>query len=137
MTCCINSYIWRKLTVIADSYLCHIQNRTVIICKKILTSLNIFSIVAVKRRINKSIVRLTQKLLYHLCNSVKIRPVHKIQFLKNSPAHNLLFKYAFVRNIGKLRISAFPHIHSLCLLFHPVSRAQFCISEYIFPFISP
>ena len=54
------------------------------------------SVIAVKRRIDKSAVRLAKQLLHHFTDGCKVRAVHKIQPLQNFPAYTLLLKDALV-----------------------------------------
>ena len=81
MSCCINGNIRSKLAVITHLYLCHIQDRAVVICKKVLSNFNIKSIITVKRWIDPCMIGFSKKLLYKFGDFVEIGAVYKIQLL--------------------------------------------------------
>ena len=81
MSCGINRHIRREHTVVADFYLCNINNSAVIVCEKLLADFNIKAVITVKRRIDKRISRLAEQLFDNFFNSVKIGTFHKIELL--------------------------------------------------------
>ncbi len=121
MSRCINRYIRSNHTIIADRYLCNVNYRTVVICKKLLAHFNIKAVIAVKRRIHKWLVRFAEQLFDNFLYSVKIGTVHKIELLQNSSALNLLSKSLVVAYIRQALISAFNLIHNVLLkLYHTI-----------------
>ena len=81
MSCGINRHIRREHTVVADFYLCNINNSAVIVCEKLLADFNIKAVIAVKRRIDKCFVRLAEQLFNYFLYTVKIGTIHKIELL--------------------------------------------------------
>ena len=69
------------------------------------------TVITVKGRVDKCTFGLSQQFFYHFYNSCKVRPVHKIQFLQNLSAGNLLLQYRFIGNICHFFIPALDMIH--------------------------
>ena len=65
------------LAVISDRYLRHIEDRTVVVCKKVFAHLNVSAIIAIKRRVNKCIFGFPEQFLYDFLNRVKIGAVNR------------------------------------------------------------
>ena len=59
---CVYSHIRSHLTVNANFYFCHIENRTVVVGKEIFAHLNVISIVTVEGRVDKCSFRFSQTL---------------------------------------------------------------------------
>ena len=82
LLCVFGSWdIRREHTIVADFYLRNVDNSAVIVCEKLLADFNIKTVVAVKRRIDKGLIRLTEQLFDNFLYSVKIGTVHKIELL--------------------------------------------------------
>ena len=111
MACRVNGHIRGHLTVVTDGHLSHIDNGAVIIGKKILSHPDMRTIVTVKRRIDKSVLRFSEQLLNDPANLLKIRPVRSIQPLKDPSAYLLLLHYRFIGNVGKSFIPSCSVIH--------------------------
>ena len=73
----IDGNIGRHLAVISDRYLRHIEDRTVVVCKKVFAHLNVSAIIAIKRRVNKCIFGFPEQFLYDFLNRVKIGAVNR------------------------------------------------------------
>ena len=96
MACRIDCHIWSHLAVVADFNAGDVQQGTVIVGKKVFTDFDMFSIVAVKGRIDKSAFRFPEQFFDDLSDSVKIGTVHKIQLLQKLSAYNLLLENTVV-----------------------------------------
>ena len=120
VTCRIDGDVGSNLTVVADHYFAHVDDRAVVVAEEILADFNVEAIVTVERRIDKGALRLAEQFLYDSADALEISAVHRVELLGETPGAFLLFKDGFIGNIQNSVISAFDIVHgipSLSLLF--------------------
>ena len=83
--------IGRDLAVVADDHLGDVQDRAVVVGKKVLADFYIFTVVAVEGRVDPRVVRFAQQLLDDRLQSLEIGPVHRVELLAEPTRDRLRF----------------------------------------------
>ena len=115
MAGCVDGYIGGHLAVVADLYLCHIQDRAVVVGKEVFSHFDVGSVITVKGRIDEGILRFPEELPDDFRYAVKIRAVHEIELLQDLPAAGLFFHYTVVGDISEFSVPPFNLIHIISL----------------------
>ena len=94
VTCRIDGDVGSNLTVVADHYFAHVDDRAVVVAEEILADFNVEAIVTVERRIDKGALRLAEQFLYDSADALEISAVHRVELLGETPGAFLLSREA-------------------------------------------
>lgn len=65
MSCRIDGYVRRELAVVPDLYFCHVNDSTVVVGEEVLSDFDMCAVIAVKRRVNKSVFGFSQQFFHN------------------------------------------------------------------------
>ena len=109
----INGDVRGELAVVADPHFAHVQDRAVVIGEEILPDFDVFSVIAVERRVDPGVVGLSEKLLNNGLKPLIVRAVHGVELVGEPAGRGLLLHDGIVRDIQHAAVSALLICHKV------------------------